>query len=974
VNKTAPDAVAVSNDPILAEKMMCKLHHAAVSANAANSANAFIPANAVVSANAVVLAPELDVPELASPLLTASALSYVQELGRQLVSKQENTAPEISARKNDIAGDFFADAPVLIPFNRVKEQVTALSDSASVIDFASKLAPSSETGGGDSDARPALRLVEGRQELSEQNKNSAHTQQLLQRVLDAQLEGATSDDGFFNDIKSEMPKAVSRSNKNKPLAAKTNAKISDPPESKQAIPAPAKFLSAVLVGLALLAGGYLLGSARNDSGSEEKKLRSDRAGYVRPVISGTQNSSTPLMVAPSLIQGDYSYSFNGISAMHQVGKMQLLQNGSKITGSGSDESKSKINGIAGLRKFQISGSYLPPNLVLVKKYLNSPQEIVYNGSASQSANGPIQLHGNWCFSNIGRRLSASAAPQLWSASQDTNGFKENDVTAPGGNGFLDLLWPPNETPANRFLRVLAVCIVFGLAVVKLSVKFFGLHGLLSVWERENYIPHSVRRQHMKLLKELGAGKKGGLLLGARIEWRLHQFWLPKTLYLPAARRERNPHLLAMGAGAKGKTRLLASMIINDIKNDDRAIVVVDSEGSLIELITRWLGTRPEAAKVLQRVSIIDPCRPQCQIGFNPLTAGNTENLQAAASAIVMGFKAVYTESQNQQNQWTQQTANILRNAVLLLMLNERSLEHLPALLSDNDYRDVLLEKIEKEHAREWKTLLDAWSNYKRLARTEQWINWIEPILNRVQPLLSDQRISRLLNEKDNCLDLSQLLAEKRILLVRVPEGQLEKGGNLLGSLIITGLRQAGLLHFERTGDSGTPCSLYVDELNNFIDADCFEAICSDLRKVQIGIHATLKTLHDLNEEFRNKVLLNFGTMALFSVSKKDADLIGPTMFRVEGRKVKKFTPKDIFCQVSSQPTMDFASDEEKININRLVGQEERNYFCHLVGTEAGVFRIKAPEFPDIPKGDVNWDLIEKLYSSNDSDDSEEETC
>lgn len=381
------------------------------------------------------------------------------------------------------------------------------------------------------------------------------------------------------------------------------------------------------------------------------------------------------------------------------------------------------------------------------------------------------------------------------------------------------------------------------------------------------------------------------------------------------------------------------MIISDIRNEDRAVVVVDSEGSLVELITRWLGSCPEASKMLQRVSIIDPCRSQCRLGFNPLVASSAENPQATASAIVMGFKSVYTESQNQQNQWTQQTANILRNAVLLLMLNDRTLEDLPVLLSDNDFRDVLLEKVEKDLVCEWKTLIDAWSNYKRLARSEQWIN--EPILNRVQPLLSDQRISRLLNSKDNCVDLSNLLVGKGILLVRVPEGQLEKGGNLLGSLIVTGLRQAGLAHFERTGESGNPCSLYLDEMNNFIDAESFEAICSGLRKVRIGIHGTLKSLQDLNEEFRNRVLLNLGAMALFSISKKDADILGPTMFRVDGRKIKKITPKDVFNPVNATPIMDFASDEKKININRLVGQEERNYFCYLPGTEAGVFRLKA---------------------------------
>ena len=124
-----------------------------------------------------------------------------------------------------------------------------------------------------------------------------------------------------------------------------------------------------------------------------------------------------------------------------------------------------------------------------------------------------------------------------------------------------------------------------------------MHGLINLWEREKYIPAAVRPQHLKLLYELGRGnRRGGLLLGERVEWRIHEFYRPRKLYLPATFRERNPHVLAMGAGAKGKSRLLAGMIINDIRNDDRAVVVVDSEGSLVELIIRWLGSCPEASK------------------------------------------------------------------------------------------------------------------------------------------------------------------------------------------------------------------------------------------------------------------------------------------------------------------------------------------------------------------------------------------
>jgi hypothetical protein len=224
----------------------------------------------------------------------------------------------------------------------------------------------------------------------------------------------------------------------------------------------------------------------------------------------------------------------------------------------------------------------------------------------------------------------------------------------------------------------------------------------------------------------------------------------------------------------------------------------------------------------------------------------------------------------------------------------------------------------------------------------EWLQLIEPILNRVQPLLSDARAARMLNSRDCSIDFEEIIAEKKILLVTVPEGQLEKAGNLLGSLIIGGVRQASLNQYERTREAARPCSLYMDRLNNFMGADAFESICTDFRKISISIHATLKSLQDISEDYRNRVLVNFGAMAMFSLSKKDADLLGPGMFKVDGRKVRKWNIRDMFGIVNSSPTMDLASDEEKINVNRLVGLPERCYFLHLVGevVECSIFELR----------------------------------
>ena len=163
---------------------------------------------------------------------------------------------------------------------------------------------------------------------------------------------------------------------------------------------------------------------------------------------------------------------------------------------------------------------------------------------------------------------------------------------------------------------------------------------------------------------------------------------------------------------------------------------------LADLLMRWMTVHPNAEQLAKRVIVIDPTNNKPSPSFNPLQLPEDSNMQNAAAAIVHGFKAIYHEPPGSQNQWSPQTAHILRNAAMLLMANGKTLIDLPTLLQDNDFRDILLEKIEKRrHERvEFTTLLETWGQYKRLARTEQWINWYEPILNRVGPTLINLRI------------------------------------------------------------------------------------------------------------------------------------------------------------------------------------------------------------------------------------------
>lgn len=668
------------------------------------------------------------------------------------------------------------------------------------------------------------------------------------------------------------------------------------------------------------------------------------------------------------------------------GQIQLQQAGTNFGGIGKD----------GYGVFEIGGQLLPPDqMQFSKKYDQESRHknmahndvIVYQGKLIPDANsGVMTAVGVYQTSKrVGSTFSTLKPTRNipmkgpWRAKQSTVVAAAPPPPIPipamgGGFGLPKAPEIPKDARGQIDWKQMGLFIAGGFVLVGVLIflfflELFGPSGKMNIWEKQKYIPSQFRPDHMKMVREFGkALRPGGTPFGQRDEWRWWAFWQPKYLSLPPETREHNPHMLFIGGGDKGKTRLMASMITHDIKSEDRAVVIIDSDGQLSDLIVTWIASQPEGAKYAKRVVLVDPTYKAGSLAYNPLEMPADGDLQSASSAIVHGFKAIYTEPPGAQSQWNAQTANILRNAALLLIANGKTLTDLPNLLQDNDFRDIMLESVErrKSEKTEYITILETWNQYKKLARTDQWITWVEPILNRVGPMLSDGRIRPILTKPVSDLKLNEIIKEKKILIVKVPQGELDQNANLLGSLIVTGLQQAAMSMAKDNVHSKHPCALYLDEMDSFIEKETIENITGETRRYQIGFCGAIKTFQHLPEDYRNQLVINMGTMAIFALSKKDGDMLGPQMFRVDGRKIKHQTIQNFFNKVNTSPQFELIMDEEKLNIDRIVGQEIQNFFCYRVGTVAGVFKLKAFDFKDIPEKKVNRKLIEKMHAITDS--------
>lgn len=285
------------------------------------------------------------------------------------------------------------------------------------------------------------------------------------------------------------------------------------------------------------------------------------------------------------------------------------------------------------------------------------------------------------------------------------------------------------------------------------------------------------------------------------------------------------------------TGRMSRMVIDDIKSNDRAVVAIDVDGELVDQIRTWAAAQTNFDELSKRITIIDPAAGDNSYSYNPLAVPHNGDLYSAASATVIGFKAIGHGSP----QWTQQATEVLRDAAALLMANGKPITDLPVLLSDIDYRDLLLEKVNRIKAErpDYSTLLESWTQYKRIAQTNQWVEWVEPILDRVTPSMMDPRLRLLLAPAENSISLTDCILNRNVVLVRIAQSDFKQNALLIGSLLVVGLQQA--TSALRATNSQVAVALYLNRINDLIDSEMIQALADENSSYDVSLIATTRS-------------------------------------------------------------------------------------------------------------------------------------
>lgn len=322
-------------------------------------------------------------------------------------------------------------------------------------------------------------------------------------------------------------------------------------------------------------------------------------------------------------------------------------------------------------------------------------------------------------------------------------------------------------------------------------------------------------------------------------------------------------MYVIGKTGTGKSTLLLNMIISDIR-EGRSVALIDPHGDLAE---RVLDFVPKDR--INDVIYFNPADLEYPIAFNPLESRSPHSHHLVTSGLISVFKKIWPDF------WGPRLEHILRHSVFtLLEYPGATLLDLPRLLTNKDFRYMVLRQVTNEQIREF--WFSEFEKYSAWLRSEA----ISPILNKVGQFLCSPMLRQIVGQKENTFNVRKVMDTGKILIVNLAKGKIgEDNGALLGAMLVTKIQLAALSRADIAEQKRRPFYVYVDEVHNFLTLS-FADIMSEIRKYGCSLVLAHQYLDQLDEKMRAAILGNIGTLISFRVGAEDAKYLAREFFPV----------------------------------------------------------------------------------------------
>lgn len=365
--------------------------------------------------------------------------------------------------------------------------------------------------------------------------------------------------------------------------------------------------------------------------------------------------------------------------------------------------------------------------------------------------------------------------------------------------------------------------------------------------------------------------------------------------------DRRRHVYIIGKTGTGKSVLLEDMAIQDIKNG-YGVCVIDPHGDLIDNIIQFIP--PQRA---EDVIYFDPSDTERPMGLNLLESHNEEQKHFLTTAIINLMYKLYDPQRT--GIIGPRFEHAVRNAMLTVMSEQgTTFVEVVRVLTDPKYVQELLPKVQDPIVRRY------WTD--QIAQTSDFhkSEVLDYIVSKFGRFVTNKTMRNIIGQSKSAFDFRKVMDEGKILLINLSKGKLgEENSSFLGLVLIPKILVAAMSRQEIPEEKRRDFFLYVDEFQNFATPD-FATILSEARKYHLNLTVANQFIGQMDEEVKNAVFGNVGTLISFRVGVTDASYLQrefqPVFNEADLINVEKFHTymKTI---VNNEPVPPFSVDHTK---------------------------------------------------------------
>lgn len=349
----------------------------------------------------------------------------------------------------------------------------------------------------------------------------------------------------------------------------------------------------------------------------------------------------------------------------------------------------------------------------------------------------------------------------------------------------------------------------------------------------------------------------------------------KDTEIHMAREDRMRHFYVIGQTGTGKTNIMLNMITQDIKNGD-GCCYIDPHGTDIQTI---LSRIPKER--IDDVIYFDPAYTARPMGLNMLEYDPRYPEQK--TFVVNEMMGIFNKLFDMKVGGGAMFEQYFRNSAFLVMEDPESgstLLEITRVLGDKEFRDMKLAKCKNPIIKQF------WVSAEQTTGDQSLANFVPYISSKFDNFISNDIMRPVVLQQNSVFNFRKIMDEKKILLVNLSKGRLgDINANLIGLVLVGKIQMAALSRVDMFGKPMNDFYLYIDEFQN-ITTDSIASILSEARKYRLSLNIAHQYISQLEENIKNAVFGNVGSMAVFRVGTEDATFLEPKF-------KEKFTAHDI---------------------------------------------------------------------------------